>query len=202
MVVTQTWRTCRRPEFSAGFTIAVRRLGFRMRKYPACTKPRPITSGEEVTDQLYESDNDDRDQRRACKGRRSGPEELWLCGQKKSNRSNQAAIMKDRSGVASIGAALVAIEAAFSPRLALFASLAPVCAADGPVAHFCRGCGAAVTGSQLRLTEDFWGLTAHGLFILQCSNYLFWVELENPLANGAAGVPRQQYRIPASSAKA
>jgi hypothetical protein len=49
---------------------------------------------------------------------------------------------------------------------------------------------------------DFWGLTAHGLFILQCSNYLFRVELENPLANGAAGVPRQQYRIPASSAKA
>jgi hypothetical protein len=57
-------------------------------------------------------------------------------------------------------------------------------------------------GSQLRLTVDFWGLTAHGLFILQCSNYLFWVELEDPLANGAAGVPRQQYRILASSAKA
>src|SRR6267378_3662440 len=56
--------------------------------------------------------------------------------------------------------------------------------------------------AQLRLTAESWGLTAHGLFILQCSNYLFSVELENPLAYGAAGVPRQKCRIPATSAKA
>jgi hypothetical protein len=92
--------------------------------------------GEEVIHQLRESDNTIGVSGCSCKGRRSGPEELWLSGQKKSNRPKQAAIMKDRSGVASIGAALVAIEAAFSPRLALFASLAPVCAVDVPCRIF------------------------------------------------------------------
>jgi hypothetical protein len=66
MDVTQTWRTCRRPEFSAGFALAARRLGSRMRKYPARAKPRPIISDEEVTDQLYESENDNRTKGRAC----------------------------------------------------------------------------------------------------------------------------------------
>jgi hypothetical protein len=68
---------------------------------------------------------------------------------------------------------VVAIEAAFSPRLALFASLAPVCAVDVPVSHFCRGCGAEVTRSQLRLTVHFLWIDSTRPFILQCSNYLF-----------------------------
>jgi hypothetical protein len=77
------------------------------------------------------------------------------------------------TGVASIGAAFVAVEAAFSPRLALFASLAPVCAVDVPVSHFCRGCGAQVTRGQLRLTVHFLWIDSTRSFILQCSNYLF-----------------------------
>jgi hypothetical protein len=137
MVVAQTWRTYRRPEFSAGFSLAVRRLGFRMRKYPARAKPRPITLGEEVIHQLRESDNDDRDQRTRVQSETFRTTRAVRCaGQKKSNRPKQAAIMKDRSSVASIGQALVAIEAAFSPRLTQFASLAPLCAVDRPCRFF------------------------------------------------------------------
>jgi hypothetical protein len=114
MVAAQTWRTCRRPEFSAGFTLAADRFGSRMRKYHARAKPRPITSDEEVTDQLYESDNDDRDQwTRVPVAENVGVNGQWVddrkretirtrrvvgCpGQKKSSRSNQAATTKDRS---------------------------------------------------------------------------------------------------------
>src|ERR1700722_7230965 len=44
------------------------------------------------------------------------------------------------------------------------------------------------------------GLTAHGLFILQCSNYLLFGAL-TIYDQGAAGVPCQKYRIAATSAK-
>jgi hypothetical protein len=77
-------------------------------------KPRPITSDEEIIRQPYESDNDDRDQwTRAPAAENVGVNGQWVddrkretirtrrvvgCpGQKKSNRSNQAATMKDRS---------------------------------------------------------------------------------------------------------
>jgi hypothetical protein len=46
------------------------------------------------------------------------------------------------AGVAAIGAAFFAMEAAFSARLALFASLALLRCRLWPVPRFCRGCGA------------------------------------------------------------
>src|ERR1700692_4411244 len=51
--------------------------------------------------------------------------------------------------------------------------------------------------------RNFWGMTAHGLFILQCSNYLLLVGVRRSLSRqGAAGVPRQQCRFSAPFAKA
>jgi hypothetical protein len=57
MDVTQTWRTCRRPEFCAGFTSPLAGSVFKCENILRA-KPRPITSGEEIICQLYESDNE------------------------------------------------------------------------------------------------------------------------------------------------
>jgi len=102
------------------------------------------------------------------------------------------------AGVAAIGAVFFAIEAARSARPAFFASLALFALSIVACAAF-SGLDAGRT--QLRLTAITRGLTAHGLFILQCSNYLGLVGLELSPPRRLLSVPRQKCRILATSAE-
>jgi hypothetical protein len=98
------------------------------------------------------------------------------------------------SGVAAIGAVFFAVEAAYAARPALFISASLFALAIVTSAAFLSWMRRVSARCRITaLAENSWGSTAHGLFILHCSNYLFWVTLGFSLSPGAAGVPCQEY---------
>ena len=81
------------------------------------------------------------------------------------------------AGVAAIGAVFFAIEAAGSARSALLVACALFALSIMACAAFLTWMRRAIDTDD-KLTSitkiQLWGMTVHGLFILHCSNYLFW----------------------------